>query len=194
MKAIYSRRCPTATEPRTAATAFDMILAARAAGTGPAGALARCAVARRVLCGGAKQPPTPAAGPADAGAGNGPGGVGAACFGAGAAGGMLGGLVGLGGGAVMVPLMTALTAMSQHVAVGTSSAAVAMTGLSGAALPVRHPARTSRDRHGKGRMGTRRRRPTRARKQRLGAVANAALAHLSILATGFPIVVEVNRK
>mmetsp|Transcript_11498 Transcript_11498/g.36817 ORF Transcript_11498/g.36817 Transcript_11498/m.36817 type:complete len:360 (-) Transcript_11498:480-1559(-) len=54
-----------------------------------------------------------------------------ACFGAGAAGGSLGGLVGLGGGAVMVPLMTSFAGMSQHAAVGTSSAAVAMTGICG---------------------------------------------------------------
>lgn len=43
----------------------------------------------------------------------------------------MGGLVGLGGGAIMVPIMTAFAGFSQHAAVGTSSAAVASTGLSG---------------------------------------------------------------
>ena len=52
---------------------------------------------------------------------------------AGLAGGGLGSLVGIGGGAVMVPLMTAYARMSQHQAVGTSSAAVAGVGLSGMA-------------------------------------------------------------
>ena len=54
-----------------------------------------------------------------------------ACFGAGFAGGGFGGLVGIGGGAVMVPLMTSFANMTQHQAVGTSSAAVAGTGLAG---------------------------------------------------------------
>ena len=52
-------------------------------------------------------------------------------FGAGLAGGSLGGLVGLGGGAIMVPIMTGFASFTQHAAVGTSSAAVASTGLSG---------------------------------------------------------------
>jgi len=41
--------------------------------------------------------------------------------------------VGLGGGAIMVPLMTRFAGFSQHAAVGTSSAAVAVTGLFGCA-------------------------------------------------------------
>lgn len=52
-------------------------------------------------------------------------------FGSGVAGGCLGGLVGLGGGAIMVPMMTSFAGFTQHAAVGTSSAAVASTGLSG---------------------------------------------------------------
>lgn len=52
-------------------------------------------------------------------------------FSSGAAGGCLGGLVGLGGGAIMVPMMTGFAGFSQHAAVGTSSAAVASTGLAG---------------------------------------------------------------
>lgn len=55
------------------------------------------------------------------------------CFGAGAAGGGFGSLVGIGGGAVMVPIMTSFANMTQHQAVGTSSAAVAGTGLAAAA-------------------------------------------------------------
>ena len=63
----------------------------------------------------------------------GPSGVGPACFGSGLAGGMMGGLIGLGGGVVMVPLMTAFARMTQHQAVGTSSLAVAGVGLSSCA-------------------------------------------------------------
>jgi len=57
-------------------------------------------------------------------------GVGPVCFGSGLTGGMMGGLIGLGGGVVMVPLMTAFARMTQHQAVGTSSLAVAAVGLS----------------------------------------------------------------
>ena len=46
---------------------------------------------------------------------------------------MMGGLIGLGGGVVMVPLMTAFARMTQHQAVGTSSLAVAAVGLSSCA-------------------------------------------------------------
>ena len=53
----------------------------------------------------------------------------AVTFAAGLAGGSLGGLVGLGGGVVMVPIMVTFARMTQHQAVGTSSAAVAATGL-----------------------------------------------------------------
>ena len=63
----------------------------------------------------------------------GPSGVGPACFGSGLAGGMMGGLIGLGGGVVMVPMMTAFARMTQHQAVGTSSLAVAAVGLSSCA-------------------------------------------------------------
>jgi len=52
---------------------------------------------------------------------------------AGAAGGLLGGLVGIGGGAVVVPLLTHFTRMTHHQAVGTSTAAVVMTGTAGCA-------------------------------------------------------------
>ena len=55
------------------------------------------------------------------------------CFGAGLAGGSLGGLAGLGGGVIMVPLMTQFARLTQHQAVGTSSAAVLVTGISGCA-------------------------------------------------------------
>ena len=44
----------------------------------------------------------------------GPSGVGPACFGSGLAGGMMGGLIGLGGGVVMVPMMTAFARMTQR--------------------------------------------------------------------------------
>lgn len=53
------------------------------------------------------------------------------CFAAGLTGGGVGALVGIGGGAVMVPIMTAYAKMTQHQAVGTSSAAIAGTGLAG---------------------------------------------------------------
>ena len=53
------------------------------------------------------------------------------CFGAGLFGGSVGGLVGLGGGVVMIPIMVKYARMTQHQAVGTSSAAVAATGLGG---------------------------------------------------------------
>jgi uncharacterized membrane protein YfcA len=53
-------------------------------------------------------------------------------FGAGLVGGAVGGLVGLGGGVVMIPIMTSnLMRLTQHQAVGTSSAAVAGTGVAG---------------------------------------------------------------
>ena len=55
------------------------------------------------------------------------------CFRAGLAGGAVGGMVGLGGGVVMVPMMTRYAGLTQHQAVGTSSAAVAGTGLAGLA-------------------------------------------------------------
>ena len=54
------------------------------------------------------------------------------CFAAGLAGGGGGSLVGIGGGAIMVPLMTGFARMTQHQAVGTSSAAVAGTGMAAA--------------------------------------------------------------
>ena len=57
----------------------------------------------------------------------------AVCAGAGAAGGAIGGMIGLGGGAVMVPLMTGFARMTQHQAVGTSSVAVAAVGMAGCA-------------------------------------------------------------
>ena len=47
------------------------------------------------------------------------------------AGGVLGGLVGLGGGIVMVPLMTWLAKLTQHRAHGTSLVAIVFTGLIG---------------------------------------------------------------
>ena len=50
---------------------------------------------------------------------------------AGLVGGGFGGLVGLGGGAIMVPMMSSWARMTQHQAVGTSSAAVASVGTSG---------------------------------------------------------------
>ena len=57
----------------------------------------------------------------------------AVAFGAGLSGGGIGALVGIGGGAVMVPIMTAFGRMTQHQAIGTSSAAVAGTGLAAVA-------------------------------------------------------------
>ena len=57
----------------------------------------------------------------------------AVCAGAGAAGGAIGGMIGLGGGAIMVPLMTGFARMTQHQAVGTSSVAVAAVGMAGCA-------------------------------------------------------------
>ena len=52
-------------------------------------------------------------------------------FGAGLVGGAFGGLVGLGGGVVMIPIMTGYAKMTKHEAVGTSAAAVAGTGAAG---------------------------------------------------------------
>ena len=71
---------------------------------------------RRLLCTTSESAPPPSA---------------SACLGAGLAGGGFGGLVGIGGGAIMVPIMTSVAKMTQHQAVGTSSAAVAGTGLAG---------------------------------------------------------------
>ena len=51
---------------------------------------------------------------------------------AGLAGGFFGGLVGVGGGALMVPLMTAFAHLSQHKAHGTSLVAIVFTGAAGA--------------------------------------------------------------
>ena len=53
----------------------------------------------------------------------------AVALGAGLSGGLAGGLVGLGGGLVMVPILQSIGRMSQHAAIGTSSAAVTGTGL-----------------------------------------------------------------
>ena len=50
----------------------------------------------------------------------------------GLAAGYFGGLVGLGGGVIMIPLMTALLKVTQHQAHGTSLVALIFTGLSGA--------------------------------------------------------------
>ncbi len=54
-------------------------------------------------------------------------------FASGVLGGTFGGLVGLGGGIIMIPLMTWLGALSQHKAHGTSLVAVVCTGAIGAA-------------------------------------------------------------
>lgn len=54
-------------------------------------------------------------------------------LGIGAAAGFFGGLVGLGGGIVMVPLLTGVAGLSQHRAHGTSLAALVFTGMAGAA-------------------------------------------------------------
>ena len=51
---------------------------------------------------------------------------------AGLLGGLFGGLVGVGGGAVMIPLMTVLAGLSQHKAHGTSLVAIVFTGAIGA--------------------------------------------------------------
>ena len=56
-----------------------------------------------------------------------------AVFASGLAGGSLGGLVGLGGGAIVVPALTAYARLTQHMAVGTSSAAMAAVGIAGMA-------------------------------------------------------------
>jgi uncharacterized protein len=55
-------------------------------------------------------------------------------------GGFFGGLVGLGGGVVMVPLMTALAKLTQHKAHGTSLLAIVFTALAGAATYYYHGA------------------------------------------------------
>jgi uncharacterized membrane protein YfcA len=47
-------------------------------------------------------------------------------------GGIFGGLVGVGGGAIMIPLMTALAGLTQHKAHGTSLVAIVFTGAIGA--------------------------------------------------------------
>lgn len=54
-------------------------------------------------------------------------------LGIGAAAGFFGGLVGLGGGIVLVPLLTGIAGLSQHRAHGTSLAALVFTGAAGAA-------------------------------------------------------------
>ena len=51
----------------------------------------------------------------------------------GALGGLIGGLTGVGGGALMIPLMTRLSGLPQHVAHGTSLAIVAAVAIAGAA-------------------------------------------------------------
>ena len=56
----------------------------------------------------------------------------AKAFGIGSMAGLLGSLAGMGGGFVMIPLMTSLLRLSQHQAHGTSLFAVAATGLAGA--------------------------------------------------------------
>jgi uncharacterized membrane protein YfcA len=50
----------------------------------------------------------------------------------GLSGGLLGGLVGVGGGIIMIPLMTRLAKLTQHQAHGTSLVAIVFTGLAGA--------------------------------------------------------------
>ncbi len=55
------------------------------------------------------------------------------CLLIGAAAGLMSGLMGIGGGIVMVPLMTALLAMTQHKAHGTSLAVIVFTAIAGAA-------------------------------------------------------------
>jgi uncharacterized protein len=59
---------------------------------------------------------------------------------AGIMGGLFGGLVGVGGGAVMIPLMTAIGGLSQHKAHGTSLVAIVFTGVIGAATYSTHGA------------------------------------------------------
>ncbi len=56
----------------------------------------------------------------------------------GVSGGFLGGAVGIGGGVVMVPLMTTFARLTQHRAHGTSLVAVVLTGAIGAATYFRH--------------------------------------------------------
>lgn len=55
-------------------------------------------------------------------------------------GGFFGGLVGLGGGIVMIPLMTGLAKLTQHKAHGTSLLAIVFTSLAGAATYYHHGA------------------------------------------------------
>ena len=57
----------------------------------------------------------------------------AKAFGIGSTAGLLGSLAGMGGGFVMIPMMTSMLRLSQHQAHGTSLFAVAATGLAGAA-------------------------------------------------------------
>ena len=59
---------------------------------------------------------------------------------AGLLGGLFGGLVGVGGGAVMIPLMTVLAGLSQHKAHGTSLVAIVFTGAIGAVAYSLHSA------------------------------------------------------
>jgi uncharacterized membrane protein YfcA len=58
----------------------------------------------------------------------------------GLSGGFLGGLVGVGGGIVMIPLMTRLAKLTQHQAHGTSLVAIVFTGLVGAGTYFLHGA------------------------------------------------------
>lgn len=52
--------------------------------------------------------------------------------------GLFGGLVGLGGGVIMIPLMTGIQKLTQHQAHGTSLVALVFTGLAGAATYARN--------------------------------------------------------
>jgi uncharacterized protein len=58
----------------------------------------------------------------------------------GISGGLLGGLVGVGGGIIMIPLMTKLAKLTQHQAHGTSLVAIVFTGLAGAVTYFLHGA------------------------------------------------------
>ena len=55
-------------------------------------------------------------------------------FGVGLMAGLFGGMLGLGGGAVMIPLMTSILGLSQHQAHGTSLVAIVFTGIVGAVV------------------------------------------------------------
>lgn len=59
-------------------------------------------------------------------------------LGSGLAGGLLGGLLGIGGGVIMVPLMTWLARITQHQAHGTSLVAIVFTALAGAGTYLLH--------------------------------------------------------